>query len=487
MLLSKILNNLPVIQVIGNSNEIDINKISIDSRTTAKGSVFIALKGLKTDGHKYIQQAVSNGVSAIVVDEENSNIDRLLASNNIVKILVNNSRTALSQFSKTLFDDPSSKLNLIGITGTKGKTTTSYYLKNILESTGQKTGLIGTNKNMIGDKDIPTKYTTPESHVLNELMSNMVNEDCVNCVMEVSSHAVEMERVSNLDFNIGVFTNITSDHLDYHKTFENYLNAKKKFFTSLKKEAFIIYNKDDENSGILLSESEAEKVSYSLNLTSDLKINELEYDLDGTKFDLTFRNKNYSVITKLIGKFNAYNAVAAIGAALYSNVPIEKSIDGIYSTIQVPGRFEVISSKNKKVIVDYSHTADSLQQALEAIHHIVKNDRPIYTVFGCGGDRDKTKRPIMGKIAVENSKFVFITSDNPRSEDPYDIIKDITLNINTKNFKVIEDRETAIKSAINESEENAVILIAGKGHENYQEISGVRNYFSDKETAEKYL
>ncbi|MFZ1289643.1 MAG: UDP-N-acetylmuramoyl-L-alanyl-D-glutamate--2,6-diaminopimelate ligase [Melioribacteraceae bacterium] len=487
MLLSRILNNVSVIQVVGNPEIIEINKITIDSRDTRKGSIFFALKGLKTDGHKYIQQAVSNGVSAIVMEEENSNFDRLLISNNISKILVKNARLALAQISCEYFENSSSKLNLVGITGTKGKTTTSYFLKNIFDSAGMKSGLIGTNKNMIGEIEIPTKLTTPESHVINELMHKMVAADCTNCIMEVSSHAVEMERIANLDFNIGVFTNITSDHLDYHKTFENYLNAKKKFFSFLKNNATIIYNKDDENSSELISDSNAVKISYSIISNSDFKINNLEYNLDGTRFDLNFLNKNYSVETKLIGKFNAYNAVAAIGAAVYSDISIAKSIEGIYSTKQIPGRFEVISSGKKKVIVDYSHTADSLQQALEAIKHIVKSDRLIYTVFGCGGDRDKTKRPIMGKIAVENSKFVYVTSDNPRSEDPYDIIKDITSNLNSKNFKVIEDRESAIKSAISESEEDAVILIAGKGHENYQEIKGERNYFSDKEIAEKYL
>lgn len=487
MLLSKILNNVSVIQVIGNPEVVEINKITIDSREAVKGSIFFALKGLKTDGHKFIQQAVSNGVSAVVVDNENVNNDRLLTSNNIVKILVNNARIALAQISSAYYGNPSSQLNLVGITGTKGKTTTSYFLKNIFDNSGLKSGLIGTNKNLIADIEIPTKLTTPESHIINELLREMIKAKCSNCVMEVSSHAVEMERISNLDFNIGVFTNITSDHLDYHKTFENYLAAKKKFFTSLKSDAKIIYNSDDQNSSKLLSDTTVQKISYSLNEDSDFKISNLEYNLDGTKFDLNYQNKGYNVETKLIGKFNAYNAVAAIGAAVYSNISIEKSVEGIFSTKQVPGRFEVISSKKKKVIIDYSHTADSLHQALEAIKHIVKNDRPIYTVFGCGGDRDKTKRPIMGKIAVNNSKLVYVTSDNPRSENPYDIIQDITSNLDSKNFKVIEDRESAIKSAIIESEDDAVILIAGKGHENYQEIRGVRNYFSDKEIAEKYL
>ncbi len=487
MLLSEILNNIAVIQVVGSSENTDIKSLTIDSRNSEKGSMFFAIKGFKKNGHDFIPQAVSKGVSAVVLDEDSFALDQLLKTNNIVKILVQNSRIALSQIAGAFYKNPSSKLNLVGITGTKGKTTTSYFIKNIFDVADQKSGLIGTNKNIIGTKEIKTKLTTPEAHNINQLMNEMVIEKCSNCVMEVSSHSIELERVSNLDFDIGVFTNITSDHLDFHETFENYLSAKKKFFDLLKPSAKVLFNSDDKNSVELLKDIKCKKYSYSIRETSDFKIQNLEYDLDGTRFNLSFLNRKYNVETKLIGTFNAYNATAAIGSAIYSNVSVEKAIDGIYSTPQVPGRFEVLTSGNKKVIVDYSHTADSLDQALKAIKHIVKNGRPIYTVFGCGGDRDKTKRPIMGNIAVENSKFVYVTSDNPRTEDPYDIIKDITVNLKTNNFKVIEDREIAIKSAITESEENAVILIAGKGHEDYQEINGVRNYFSDKAVAEKYM
>jgi len=487
MLLSEILNKASVIQVVGSPEITEIKKISIDSRNSEKGSMFFAINGFKTNGHDFIPQAVSNGVSAIVMDEDSFAIDQLLTNNNVVKILVQNSRSALSQFANVLYENPSSKLSLIGITGTKGKTTTSYYLKNIFDLAGLKSGLIGTNKNMIGAKEVETKLTTPEAHIINELMSKMVIEKCSNCVMEVSSHSVELGRVSNLDFDIGVFTNITSDHLDFHKTFDNYLNAKKKFFDRLKPSAKVVFNSDDKNANELLKDVKCKKYSYSIERNSNLKINNLEYDLEGTRFSLSLSNKNYDVETKLIGIFNAYNATAAIGSAINSNITVEHAIEGIYKTPQVPGRFEVLTSGEKKVIVDYSHTADSLDQALKAIKHIVKDERPIYTVFGCGGDRDKTKRPVMGSIAVENSNFVYVTSDNPRSEDPYDIIKDITSNLKASNFKVIEDREIAIKSAITESEANAVILIAGKGHENYQEINGVRNYFSDKAVAEKYM
>lgn len=487
MLLSSILNNIHTMQVVGSPELVEITKLSIDSRENLEEAVFFAIKGFKVDGHKYIPQAVSNGAYAIVVDHDDKEIDQLLSSNKIVKILVQDSRRALSQFANSFYNFPSKKLNLIGITGTKGKTTVSYYVKTIFENSGRKTGLIGTNKNMIGSEVISTKLTTPEAHTINQLMDKMVKAGCTDCVMEVSSHALELYRVADLDFNAGVFTNITSDHLDFHSTFENYLSAKKIFFDQLSKESTVIFNKDDQNYEALVKDCKASAISYSIGNSADLEIKNVNYTLDGTSFNLTYKENSYKVKTKLIGQFNAYNAAAAIGASLSSGISIEKSIEGIYKTPQVPGRFEVLSSGNKKVIIDYSHTADSLEKALNAIRHIVKNDREVYTVFGCGGDRDKTKRPIMGKIAEKLSDFTFVTSDNPRTENPMSIINEIEKGMSLQKQKVIEDREEAIKSAIEQSPDDAVILIAGKGHENYQEINGVRNYFSDKDTVKKYL
>jgi UDP-N-acetylmuramoyl-L-alanyl-D-glutamate--2,6-diaminopimelate ligase len=340
---------------------------------------------------------------------------------------------------------------------------------------------------MIGMKEIPSKLTTPESHVINEMLDQMIKQECTDCVMEVSSHALYLSRAAELDFNIGVFTNITSDHLDFHSSFENYLNSKRILFDELKNDAAVVYNLDDPHSDYLLSNCSAKRISYSFGKASDLRIGNVEYSLDGTRFEIEYLGKNYSVETRLIGLFNAYNSTAAVGAAIRSNVSVEDAIEGIYSTPQVPGRFEVISKGDKKVIIDYSHTADSLKKALEAIKHITKGERDIITVFGCGGDRDKTKRPIMGSTAEELSDYVFVTSDNPRSEDPYSIIREIEAGLLGKNYKIIEDRESAIKEAIETTNDDAVILIAGKGHENYQEINGKRTFFSDKETAEKYL
>ena len=487
MRLHQILNNVPVLQVVDFSEPVEIEKLTLDSREAAENTVFFAVKGYKVDGHKFIPQAVSKGISAVVLEDDDPEINNLLKSNNVVKILVKDSRKALAKISSTFFNNPSAKLNLIGVTGTKGKTTTSYYVKNIFDSAGRTSGLIGTNKNLVGTNEIPSKLTTPESLVINEMLAQMVKESCTECVMEVSSHALYLSRVSELDFNIGVFTNITSDHLDFHYTFKNYLDAKKIFFDNLSSDATVLYNLDDTHYDYLLSNCKAEKFSYSIGKASDLSIKNVEYNLDGTRFELEFQGKTHYVETKLIGIFNAYNSAAAIGAAVKSDVSIEDAIEGVFSTPQVPGRFEVLSKGHKKVIIDYSHTADSLKQALEAIKHITNGEREIFTVFGCGGDRDKTKRPVMGSIAEELSNYVIVTSDNPRSEDPYSIIGEIEVGFNGKDYKIIEDRESAIKEAIEISGKSAVILIAGKGHENYQEINGKRSFFSDKETAEKYL
>lgn len=488
MLLHNLINNISTVQVVGSPELVEIDKITIDSRSASKGSLFVAISGFKLDGHNFVAQAVSNGASAVVLERDNKDLDQLLKSNNIVKILVSNSRKVLPILSDTFFGSPSQKLNLIGITGTKGKTTTSYFVKNILENSGRKSGLIGTNKNMIGSKEIATKLTTPESYVINELLSEMIKAKCSDCIMEVSSHSLELSRVDKLDFNVGVFTNIASDHLDFHSTFENYLSAKKIFFDNIKSTAAVLYNADDSHWTNLLKDCAGQKVGYSAKEDTVFRFNNVEYSLDGTKYELIYNNKTYPVETSLIGLFNAYNSAAAIGACVLSGVSIKEAIEGIKLTPQVPGRFEVVGNGAKKIIVDYSHTADSLKQALEAIKHIVKNERKIYTVFGCGGDRDKTKRPVMGSIAEQLSDYCFLTSDNPRTENPLDILKDIEAGMtSTKKYEVIEDRENAIKSAIENSEADAVILIAGKGHENYQEINGVRNYFSDKDIANKYM
>ncbi|VAX17950.1 UDP-N-acetylmuramoylalanyl-D-glutamate--2,6-diaminopimelate ligase [hydrothermal vent metagenome] len=487
MKLDQLINSVQVVSVIGAPEFMEVNNITNNSAEVNNKSVFVAIRGFKTDGRKFIPDAISRGVKAVVMEDDSETPDALFLQNDVVKIVVDNSRRAFAELSCNLYGNPSRELKLIGITGSNGKTTTAFYIKNILETAGYKTGLLGTISNYIGDTKIESTLTTPESNKINQYMREMADANYTHCVMEVSSHALSLDRVHGLDFDYAVFTNITSDHLDFHSDFDHYLEAKKILFDSMKPSGKIIFNKDDEHWHQLLKDNQCELFSYGTVDDALFLISNVQFDLNGTSFDLSYLQNSYKVSTKLIGKFNSYNATAAAAVGLLEGVTPEKVLEGIETTPQVPGRFEVVSKGSKKVIVDYSHTADSLQKALESVHHIVKGERPIYTVFGCGGDRDKFKRPIMGTIASELSDKVYVTSDNPRSEDPLKIIEDIMEGIGDSGVVVDPDREEAIKNAICDSEDNAVILIAGKGHEDYQIINGVKSHFSDKEIAIKYL
>ncbi len=487
MKLSQIINNIPVLQVTGDIIDADITGIFYDSRRVVKGSIFIAIKGFKVDGHNFITDVINREAAVVVLENDLVVPEKIFEINKVVKILVADSRKALAEISHKFFNEPSKKLKLIGVTGTNGKTTTTYIIKNLFEKAGEETGLIGTISNYIGQKKIKSSLTTPESSDLNELLFNMYEKGCQSAIMEVSSHSLALKRVYGLNFRSAVFTNITSDHLDFHETFENYFDSKKILFDSLSPEAFSIYNIDDTHGKEIVSNTNSKVYSYGISSDADFRIKDVSYDLSGTEFKILFREKDYNISIPLIGEFNAYNACAAFAVGILSGIDSNIILDSMKNLNQIPGRFELIGRGEKKVIVDYSHTADSLLKALTTIRNIVGNDYPVYTVFGCGGDRDKTKRPMMGKIATELSKKVFITSDNPRSEDPFSIINEIKTGIKKSNYEVIENRELAIKAAIETTEENAVILVAGKGHEDYQEIKGVKNHFSDLETAEKYL
>jgi len=487
MKLDQLINNVQAISITGIPELKEISNITNNSAEINYESIFVAIKGFKTDGRRYISDAISNGAQAIVMEQDSETPDALFTQNDVVKIVVNNSRRIFAELSCTLYGNPSRELKLIGITGSNGKTTTAFYVKSILEAAGNKTGLLGTISNYVGKEKIESTLTTPESNKINQYMREMIDAGFTHCVMEVSSHALTLDRVHSLDFDYAIFTNITSDHLDFHSDFNNYLESKKILFDSIKTSGKIIFNKDDEHFEELLKDNKHDLHSYGINKNTDFSISNVEFNLDGTSFDLTNNNNSHHMNTELAGRFNAYNASAASAVGLLEGYQAETIIEGIKTTPQVPGRFEVVSSGTKKVIVDYSHTVDSLQKALESIHHIVKGNRRIHTVFGCGGDRDKFKRPIMGEIACELSDEVYITSDNPRSEDPLKIIEDIMTGIKGKVAIINPDREEAIKNAICNSEKNAVILIAGKGHEDYQIINGVKSHFSDKEMAIKYL
>lgn len=487
MKLNELLNKVKVVQVVGTAELKEINHLTIDSREVTKFSIFFAIDGFKVDGHKFILEVLSKGVAAIVMQRGKIYPDEIFTHSGSIKIVVEDTRKALAEFSNVFYGEPSKKINLIGITGTKGKSTTAFFIKNVFETAGNKCGLIGTIANYIGNKEIQTSLTTPQSNELNFLFSEMLKENCSTCVMEVSSHALHLNRVDSMKFNGAILTNITSDHMDYHKTFEHYFNSKKILFDMLDENGIAIVNTDDESGLKIVSVCKANIISYGTNKNCDVRIDNIDFDLDGTKFNLIWKGNTYKAQTDLVGHFNAYNATSAFAIAIANGIKPEVAIEGIKTTPQVPGRFEVVSAKNKKAIIDYSHTSDSLKQALTAVRHIVKGKRSIYTVFGCGGDRDKTKRPVMGEIASEMSDRVYVTSDNPRTEDPFIIIDEILHGIKKNNYRVNENREEAIRSAIFESDDDAVILIAGKGHENYQDVNGVKKHFSDKEIAQKYL
>lgn len=487
MELTKLLKNIKPINVEGDIAGKSVSGIFYDSRNVKKNSIFVAIKGYKTDGHNFIGDAIYRGASVVILEDENALSNDLAVKHNTVKVLVRDGRKALAELSHYYYGEPTKKIKLIGVTGTNGKTTTTFFIKSILETAGFKTGLIGTIKNLIGDKEISSSLTTPESSDLNFLFSEMLTQGCSHAVMEVSSHSLVLNRVHKLHFSEGIFTNLTQEHLDFHGTLENYLDAKKILFDSLDSTAYAIYNFDDEFGSQAVADSNAKIFSYGISSVSDFRLKDIRFDLDGTSFSIIYQQKEYKLTTSLVGDFNAYNACSAFAAGMLLGIDEEVLISGVANTKQVPGRFEVISSGNKKIIIDYSHTPDSLQKALLAIRKIVKYTKPVYAVFGCGGNRDRTKRPVMGKIASEIADSVVITSDNPRFEEPMAIIEEIKSGISKKNFTLIENREEAIRKTIKNSEDNAVILIAGKGHETYQEIKGVRTHFSDRETAEKYL
>lgn len=487
MELSKLVNSLRVIQLTGEVERKDVESITYDSRRVKKNTLFVAVRGFNSDGHNYILEAINKGATAVVLENMAVVPEEIFRHRNVTRIVVQSSRDALSRISDAFYKQPSSKLTTVGITGTKGKTTTSFFLKNIFETAGMKTGLIGTIANYIGDEKIYTSMTTPESSDLHMLFADMVSSGCTSAVMEVSSHSLVLKRVASVSFMCAVFTNLTSDHLDFHKTHEEYFSAKKILFDMLDENSSAVFNIDDPAGEKIVADCRARRISYGKSTGADYRLTNVSYDLDGTSFDIIRSGETFRVFTRLIGEFNAYNAVSAIAAAEAVGIDIKTAIEGIANAPQVPGRFEVISKNDRSVIVDYSHTADSLEKTLLAIRQITGGSRPVYTVFGCGGNRDKTKRPVMGQIAARLSTRAYVTSDNPRNEEPMDIINDIVAGIDTHNYEVIENRRTAIQTAIENSEENAVILIAGKGHETYQEIHGVRHHFSDKEIAEGAL
>ncbi len=481
MTLNKILENIDFKTIQGSLDK-TVHTVIFDSRQVTKDDLFVAVRGTITDGHQYIETAITKGATTIVCEEVPENINQ-----DITILQVPDSGKALSLLAANFYGNPSREMKVVGVTGTNGKTTIATLLYNLFEKAGYKSGLLSTVENYIHTAVIPSTHTTPDPIQIQSLMRQMVETGCDYCFMEVSSHAIKQERIAGIDFNGGIFTNITHDHLDYHKTFKDYLYTKKRFFDDLPQTAFAIINNDDINSKIMVQNCRAKTYSYSLFSPVDFHAKILQTDFTATHILLN----NREVWVKLIGKFNIANLLAIYGAATLLGLSEEETLLHLSELNPVKGRMETILLKdNKTVVIDYAHTPDALKNILEVLNDIETKGENIITVFGAGGNRDKTKRPEMGEIAAKLSSKIIITSDNPRNENPETIIEDIFAGIpieKRKNTLTITDRKSAIKTAIMMANENDIILIAGKGHEDYQEIKGVKHHFSDKETVEEII
>lgn len=462
------------------ATEVDVNKeisgIQADSRLIESDNLFVAVKGTTVDGHTYIGKAIEKGATAIVCEE----IPEGMRDKSSF-ILVKNSADALGKLASAWYDFPSEKLKLVGITGTNGKTTTATLLYELFRELGYKAGLLSTVCNYIDSVAVPTNHTTPDPITIHALLARMVEAGCDYVFMEVSSHAVDQKRISGLVFDGAVFTNLTRDHLDYHITVENYLNAKKAFFDQLPATAFALTNIDDKAGPVMLQNTAAQKLSYSLRRLADYKGKILESHFEGT--ELVFNNRE--VVVHFVGRFNAYNLLAVYGTAVSLGRDPEEALVALSTLHSVSGRFETIRSVlGYTAIVDYAHTPDALSNVLNSIHEVLEGSGRIITVVGAGGNRDKGKRPLMAKEAADKSDQVILTSDNPRFEEPDTIIQDMVVGLSIKDKErtlCITDRSQAIKTAIMLAKKGDVILIAGKGHEDYQEVKGVKHHFDDRE------
>ncbi|MDP3359238.1 MAG: UDP-N-acetylmuramoyl-L-alanyl-D-glutamate--2,6-diaminopimelate ligase [Lutibacter sp.] len=468
--------NKVVVNAIQGSTETRVNAIVFDSRNVQKNCLFAAQKGLLFDGHQFIDKAIELGAVAILCEELPENLDK-----NITYIQVEDSNSALALIASNFYGNPSSKLKLIGITGTNGKTTVATLLYKLFQNAGYKTGLLSTVKILVDTKQYEATHTTPNSVAINFYLNEMVELGVDYCFMEVSSHGIHQKRTEGLQFAGGVFTNLTHDHLDYHKTFAEYRDVKKLFFDRLPKTAFALVNIDDKNGAVMFQNTEAKKQSYALKTMADFKAKIIENQFSG----LVLNINNNEVYTKLIGRFNAYNLLAVYGVSVLLGLDSDEALRHLSELENVTGRFQYFISKGGvTAIVDYAHTPDALKNVLETINEIRTGNEQVITVVGCGGNRDKAKRPVMGRIASQLSTQVVVTSDNPRNENPQTIIEEIEAGIEPQNLRKslsILDREQAIKAASKLAKKGDIILIAGKGHETYQEINGKRSHFDDYE------
>jgi len=470
------------IEAVQGSTDIAIEKMEFDSRKVSENDVFIAIRGTISDGHEFIETAINNGAIAIICDS----FPNIIAAG-ITYIKVNDTNKAMAFMAANYFDNPSQKLKLIGITGTNGKTTIASLLFQLFQKAGFKTGLLSTVKIVVNTNEYKATHTTPDSISINHYLNEMVNAGVEFCFMEVSSHGIHQKRTEGLYFNGGVFTNLSHDHLDYHATFSEYRDVKKSFFDFLPKTAFALSNIDDKNGSIMLQNTNARKLTYALKTYADYKAQILENQLSG----LLLKINDNEVWVRLIGTFNAYNLLAIYGTAVVLGMESLEVLRLLSELESVSGRFQYIISNGKiTAIVDYAHTPDALENVLKTINDIRTKNEQLITVVGCGGDRDKTKRPVMAGIAAVLSDKIIITSDNPRTENPETIIEEMEAGVAPQNYKKtvsIVDRKQAIKTACQLAQANDIILIAGKGHETYQEINGVRHDFDDMKIVKEML
>lgn len=458
------------------STSVDVTSIQIDSRKVSGGCVFVAIRGAQSDGHAFIEKAVSQGAVAIVCEQLPASM-----AEGVTYIEVTNTNEAVAYMAHQFYGEPSAKLKLVGVTGTNGKTTIATVLFKLFTQLGYKCGLISTVQNQIADEIIPATHTTPDAVSLNALLKRMLDENCTHVFMECSSHAIHQHRITGLHFTGALFSNITHDHLDYHKTFEEYIRVKKKFFDDLPSTSFAISNADDKRGEVMLQNTHAKKYLYSLKTMADFKGKILENVLTG----LVMQVNDKEVHFRLIGEFNAYNLLAVYGAAVCLGEESETVLTTLSLLTGAEGRFDYSVSSGLIIgIVDYAHTPDALENVLMTIKKLRKGYEQVITVVGCGGDRDKTKRPVMAQTACDLSDRVILTSDNPRTEDPAQILRDMEEGLTSsakRKYISIEDRREAIKTAVSFANKEDIILIAGKGHEKYQEIKGVKYPFDDKE------
>ena len=479
MKLKELLKDIPVIAIVG-SEDVEITDVNIDSRRIKDGHIFIAMKGTQVDGHKFVPKAIELGAKAVMCEDMPEE-----KAEGVTYVQVESTEDVVGKVATTFHGNPSTKLKLVGVTGTNGKTTIATLLYNMFTKMGHKCGLLSTVCNYIIDEAIPADHTTPDPIELNRLLDRMVQAGCEYAFMECSSHAIAQKRIGGLTFAGGIFTNLTRDHLDYHKTFENYRNAKKAFFDSLPKTAFAITNADDKNGMVMVQNTKATVKTYSIRTVADFKARIIECHFEGMYLEMD----GHEVGVQFIGKFNVSNLLAVYAAAVMLGKSPEDVLVVMSTLHSVSGRLEPIHSpEGYTAVVDYAHTPDALENVLNAIHEVLDGKGHVITVCGAGGNRDKGKRPLMAQEAVKQSDKVIITSDNPRFEEPQDIINDMLAGLNAQQMKKvisIVDRREAIRTACMMAQKGDVILIAGKGHENYQEIKGVKHHFDDHEVVKE--